>query len=122
MRIIIPVNENNEKTDICISFGRAPYFMLKDTNIDEVVYIENTAAKSSGGAGIKAAQLIADNSADILLTPRCGENAAQVLIAANVKLYKTINDNIKENLELFADNKLSELKEIHEGFPGHGGK
>ena len=70
----------------------------------------------------KAAQTVIDSQVGALLTPRCGENAAEVFNAANVKIYKTINDSIKDNIAAFEDGKLSLLDEIHAGLHGHGGE
>lgn len=122
MRIAIPVDENNIKGSICVSFGRAPYFMFYDTEKNESDFINNTAANSQGGAGIKAAQIIVDNNADVLITPRCGDNAAEVLKAAYITIYKTKNNSIEDNLKDFKEEKLSLLTKIHEGFHGHGVK
>lgn len=122
MKIMIPVDEKFTTDKICISFGRAPYFLIYDTESNENIYVKNTAAESQGGAGIKAAQIIVDNEAEILITPRCGENAAEVLSAANIKIFKSNNDSIQDNINNFISGKLSELEEIHEGFHGHGGK
>lgn len=122
MKVAIPVDDKNTNSKVCVSFGRAPYFMLYDTEKKQSDFITNNAANSRGGAGIKAAQIIADNDADVLITPRCGENAAEVLIAANIKIYKSKNDSIEENLKHLKDDKLNFLTEIHSGFHGHGVK
>jgi predicted Fe-Mo cluster-binding NifX family protein len=122
MRIAIPVDEKNIKGNVCVSFGRAPYFMFYDTEKDKSDFINNSAANSQGGAGIKAAQIIVDNNADVLITPRCGDNAAEVLKAAYITIYKTKNNLIEDNLKNFKEEKLSLLTEIHEGFHGHGVK
>ena len=122
MKIAIPVDEKSMGTDICISFGRTPYFLIYDTETKESVFLDNSAAASQGGAGIKAAQTVIDSRVGALLTPRCGENAAEVFNAANVKIYKTINDSIKDNIAAFEDGKLSLLDEIHAGLHGHGGE
>jgi predicted Fe-Mo cluster-binding NifX family protein len=122
MKIAIPVNDKTMETTVCISFGRTPYFLVFDTETEESTFVENTAANSQGGAGIKAAQIVVDSNADALLTPRCGENAANVLKVADIKIYKTMNDSLKDNLDAFAEGKLPELTEIHSGFHGHGGE
>lgn len=122
MKIAIPVDEKDIQSNVCISFGRAPYFLFYNTQTKESVFIDNIAAESTGGAGIKAAQVIADNKVDALLTPRCGQNAADVLKAADIKIFKTINDSIKENIENYISGNLPLLNEIHAGFHGHGGK
>jgi predicted Fe-Mo cluster-binding NifX family protein len=89
MKIIIPVDENKQETKVCVSFGRAPYYMLHDTKSNATEFIVNPAAQAQSGAGVKAAQLVADSGADALLTVRCGQNAADVLNAAKIKIYKT---------------------------------
>ncbi|MDF1617479.1 NifB/NifX family molybdenum-iron cluster-binding protein [Petrocella sp. FN5] len=120
MKIVIPVDENNRETDVCISFGRTPYFWMHDTETKEDKFLINDAAESRGGAGIKAAQTIVDHKIDVLLTPRCGENAAEVLKAGDTKIYKTTGGTALENINAYLSGKLSELHEIHAGFHGHG--
>ena len=122
MKIAIPVDEKNMETKVCISFGRAPYFLIYDTETKESLFLDNSAAASAGGAGIKAAQSIIDQKVDIVLSLGCGENAANVLNAANVKIFKAIYNLAKDNIDAFIDNKLSLLNEIHAGFHNHGGK
>jgi predicted Fe-Mo cluster-binding NifX family protein len=121
MKIAVPVDEKDLNLNVCVSFGRAPYFLIYDADTKESTFIDNLAASSSGGAGIKAAQTIVDNKADVLLTPRCGENAANVLIAADIVLFRTIAASVKDNIDSFIAGKLPMLDEIHEGFHGRGG-
>ena len=121
MKIAVPADEKNMDSNVCVSFGRTPYFLIYDTDTKEGNFLENAAAESAGGAGIKAAQAVADNKADVLLTPRCGENAADVLKSADIRIYKTISASIKENIDAFLDGKLALLDDIHAGFHGHGG-
>lgn len=122
MKIAIPVDNKSMEKNVCQSFGRTPYFLIYDTESEESVYLDNSAAASQGGAGIKAAQTIVDNKVSALLTPRCGENAAEVIKAANIKIYKTIDASVKDHINAFIDGKLSLLDEIHPGFHNHGGK
>lgn len=122
MKIAIPVDDKSLETSVCQSFGRTPYYLIYDTESKDSVFLDNSAVASQGGAGIKAAQIIVDNNVSALLTPRCGENAAQVLKAADIKLYKTVNASIKDNIDGFNNGKLPLLEDIHPGFQGHGGK
>lgn len=123
MKIAMPVDEQKMDTNICISFGRTPYFMIYDAATKSYSFIDNSAAASSqGGAGIKAAQVIVDQKVDVLLTPRCGENAAEVFKAANVKMYKTTTTSAIEMLEAYEQGKLVPLTEVHSGLHNHGGK
>lgn len=120
MKIVIPVEENKMETRISQSFGRTAFFLIYDTDTKEQVFLENNAAQSPGGAGIKAAQQVIDNKPEALLTPRCGQNAADLIKAANIEIYKTINDNLLENIAAFNEGKLAVLTEIHAGFHHHG--
>jgi predicted Fe-Mo cluster-binding NifX family protein len=122
MKIAMPVDGKTMESGVCISFGRTPYFLIYDTETKESVFFDNSAAASQGGAGIKAAQTVVDSQVGALLTPRCGENAAAVINTAKIKIYKTINDSIKDNIAAFEAGKLSVLDEIHAGFHGHGGE
>ena len=121
MKIAIPVDEKSLESKVCISFGRTPYFLIYNTDTKEDEFIDNLAASSSGGAGIKAAQLIVDNKVNAMLTPRCGENAANVLIAADIDIFKTTTASARDNIKSFIEGKLFPLDEVHEGFHGHGG-
>ncbi|SET34080.1 Predicted Fe-Mo cluster-binding protein, NifX family [Natronincola peptidivorans] len=122
MKIVLPVDDKNMETDVCISFGRTPYFLIFDTESKESTFLANHAANSQGGAGIKAAQAIVDQKVDALLAPRCGKNAAEVISAAEIKMYKTMNNSIMDNINAFNDGKLALLEDIHAGFHGVGGR
>ena len=121
MKIAIPVDEKTLESNVCVSFGRTPYFLIYDVETKESIFIDNSAATSTGGAGIKAAQIIVDNKASALLTPRLGANAADVLKPAEIKIYKTTTASAKDNIDAFIASKLPLLDEFHAGFHGHGG-
>lgn len=121
MKIAIPVDEKTLESNVCVSFGRTPYFLIYDVETKDSIFVDNSAAASTGGAGIKAAQIIVDNKANALLTPRLGENAADVLKPAEIKVYKTTTASAKDNIDAFIAGNLHLLDEIHAGFHGHGG-
>ena len=118
MKIAIPMNEMRIEDEICVSFGRAPYFLFYDTQSKESVFVENPGAASQGGAGIKAAQAVVDANAEALLTVRCGENSAEVFQAAGIKVYKTTKVTALENIEAFEREELALLTHFHGGFHG----
>lgn len=122
MKIAIPVDEKRFDTKVSGSFGRAPYYLVHDTETEETTFVENTAAGMAGGAGIRAAQIVVDSKVDALLTPRCGENAANVILAANIRMYKTVHGTVKENVDALIKDELPHLDEIHAGYHGHGGR
>ncbi len=118
MKIIVPVNE--DKTSVCPSFGRAPYFSMTDMESGKSEIVENAAAAGEGGAGIRAAQTVLDLGADALIAQRLGENAANVLKAAGVRLYGPKFGSAEANVGALMAGSLKPLTAIHAGFH-HGG-
>ena len=114
----IPVNENGESASVCVSFGRAPFFLFYGTETGKSETVVNEAANAQGGAGIKAAQVVVDRGAKALITPRCGENAAQVLKAAGIEIYKSSGGDAGQNLADLKAGRLELLNNFHPGFHG----
>jgi predicted Fe-Mo cluster-binding NifX family protein len=121
MKIAIPADKNSLSADVYASLARAPFFAIYDTDTTGVEFIDNSAASSQGGAGIKAAQILVDSHVDVLITPRCGQNAADAINAAKIQMYKSIDHTISDNLKAWEEEKLDLLNDIHPGFHGHGG-
>ncbi|MBU4438811.1 MAG: NifB/NifX family molybdenum-iron cluster-binding protein [Acetobacterium sp.] len=121
MKIAIPTDEKVLASEVCMSFGRAPYFYIYETTTKMGDFIDNEAATSPDGAGVKAAQIIVDNHAEILITPRCGENAAEVFKATKLQIYKSTIGSIQDNINAYMDKKLVVLDTFHAGFHGVGG-
>ena len=116
MMIAIPLDEN--KMSVCASFGRAPYFMIYNTESGNTEIVNNSAASAQGGAGIKAAQQKKKKKADTLITVRCGENAAEVFKAAGIKIYQAEGADAKQNIEAMKNGQLVPLTHFHAGFHG----
>lgn len=114
MKIAIPLDEN--QTDVCMVFARAPFFLFWEDGEKSVA--ENPAADAQGGAGVQAAQFLVDQMADILITPRCGQNAAEVFQAAGMKIYKSANKAAADDLVAYQDGNLEELTHFHGGYHG----
>jgi predicted Fe-Mo cluster-binding NifX family protein len=120
MKIAIPADENKLDTTVCMSFGRTPFYLIYDTESKQASFLENLAANSAGGAGIKAAQAIVDSKSTVVLTPRCGENAANVLYGANVEIFKTTSGSAMDNVNAYISGSLAPLNDVHPGFHNHG--
>jgi len=116
MKIAIPLEQKDLDASLSPSFGRAPYLLFYDSDTEEGEFVENSAATTPGGAGIRAAQIITDYDADIVLTPRCGENAAEVLNKADVAIYKSMSGTARENVTAFLAGELALLRDFHSGF------
>jgi predicted DNA-binding protein (UPF0251 family) len=72
MKLIVPVESKSLNAPVCPSFGRTPLYVLFDTENGNHEFLDNAAAASQGGAGIKAAQMLVDSGAEAIITYRCG--------------------------------------------------
>lgn len=115
MIVAIPVDDTRE--NICVSFGRAPYFLFCGEDGSSRIG-QNPAAQAEGGAGIQAAQFVADQGAQALITVRCGENAAEVLKAAGIAIYQADGLSAAHNAAALAEGRLPLLTRFHAGFHG----
>lgn len=122
MKIVLPVEDRSIDANVSTHFGRTQYYLAYDDTTREYDIVENTASTSQGGAGIKAAQTVVDLGAEVLITPRLGENAAEVLRAAGIRLYASVEGTAFTNISRMMKGELETLEEVHPGFHGHGEK
>lgn len=114
MKIALPLDE--DRLSVCPVLARAPYFLFS-TNEEESIE-ENPAAQAQGGAGMQAAQFLVDRGVTVLITPRCGENAAEVFKAAGMEIFKSANKAAADDLSAYREGKLEVLSHFHGGFHG----
>lgn len=114
MKIAIPLDEN--KVDVCLVLARAPFFLFKEDDKESIV--ENPAAAAQGGAGVVVAQFLVDSAVTALITPRCGQNAADVFTVAQMNIYKSTHKTAVENLTAYQKGELEALTHFHGGFHG----
>lgn len=112
MKIAIPVDGDQ----VCVSFARAPQFLFEEDGHVEV--LDNVAAQAEGGAGIKAAQFLVDQNVDVLITVRCGENAAKVFEMADIQVFKSQGEDARAQIEWMKEGKLEKLTKFHAGYHG----
>lgn len=77
-------------------FGRAAYFVFVNLETGDFESFTNPFAGAAHGAGIQAAQFVAEKRPAALLTGQVGPNAAQVLEAAGVRVIAANGCSIRE--------------------------
>jgi len=87
-------------------FGRCQNFIIVDTDTMEFEAAANGSVGASGGAGIAAAQWIANKGVGAVLTGHCGPNAFNVLNSAGIKVITGAAGTVKEAIEDFKAGKL----------------
>jgi predicted Fe-Mo cluster-binding NifX family protein len=101
-------------------FGRAPVFVLLDTDTRELSGIDNSRGVSAGqGAGVQAAAAVCRAGATTVLTGHCGPKAFAALIAGGVRVFTGAEGTVAEAVERFEAGTLVESRAADIG--GHWG-
>ena len=108
MKIVITSTGENLDSEVDRRFGRCKYFLLVETDSMEFESISNESVMASGGAGIKAAQTIANTGAKAVVTGNVGPNAFQTLTAAGLKIFTGASGTVKESIEKYKNGQLNE--------------
>ena len=80
-------------------FGRCRCFVFFDSDTKGVEAEANIAGQAGGGAGVQAAQQVANKGAQVVLTGNVGPNAHQALSAADIAVYTGMSGTVKEAIE-----------------------
>ncbi len=114
MKIAICASGQDLESLVNVRFGRCPYFLLVDDETDQFEVLENTAGKASHGAGVSAAQMVANKKVGAVLGVNFGPNAVNVLGSAGIKIYSLPPEkpsvSIAEALELHKEGKLKKIE------------
>ena len=90
-------------------FGRCQYFFIVDSDTMEFEAIENPSTSASGGAGIQAAQSIANKSIEVLITGSVGPNAFPILTASGIKVASVAGGSVADAIEQYKNGELQVL-------------
>ncbi len=92
MKVAISAQRNDIDSLVDPRFGRAVWFIIADSEGDEWTAVDNRAnVNASGGAGVQAGSLIAEQGVEAIITGNVGPNAHRVLAAAGVRMYQAGN-------------------------------
>lgn len=108
MKIAISSTEPNPDARIDLRFGRCRCFALVDVEADTYDYLDNEAASLGGGAGLQAAQMLADAGVNAVITGNIGPNASSVLEVAGIKIYLCNSGSVHEVLQQYRNGLLAE--------------
>ena len=100
-------------------FGRCPYFVVVDSETLEFNSFENDSGSASHGAGIQAAQIVANTGAKVVITGNVGPKAFSVLSAARIKVITGVSGVIREVVNKYNSGELKETNSPNVG--GHFG-
>lgn len=108
MKIAVSAVKGGLDAQIDPRFGRCQYFVIVDSTTMIFEALPNTSQTAPSGAGIQAAQTIADQGVKLVLTGRVGPNASQVLTSAGIEVITSVTGTVREAVEQFKSGQLRE--------------
>ena len=119
MKVCVSSTSNNLDSKVDSRFGRCPYFVVVDSKTMEFHVVENDSSSSGHGAGIQAAQIVANLEAKVILTGNVGPKAFNVLSAAGIKVVTGASGSIRDAVSKYNKGELKETTSPNVG--GHFG-
>ena len=105
----VAVSATGEGLDSPVSprFGRCPYYVIVDTETMAFEAMPNASMGAPSGAGIAAAQAVAQKGVDAVLTGNFGPNASQVLAQVGVEMVTGATGSVRQAVESFKNGALT---------------
>jgi predicted Fe-Mo cluster-binding NifX family protein len=92
-------------------FGRAKYFIIYDTETENFSVLDNVQnIQAAQGAGIQAAQHVAEQKVSLVISGNLGPKAYTTLNAAGISTALWSNGTVKEAVKLAMEDKLQIAK------------
>ena len=107
MKIAISSSGNSLDAQLDPRFGRCAYFLIVDPADMRYETFDNQSAALSGGAGIQAAQFLADKNVNAVITGHVGPNAVHTLAAAGIDIYVEQRGSVEEAVNRYKSGALT---------------
>jgi predicted Fe-Mo cluster-binding NifX family protein len=107
MKIAVSSSGTDQSAQVDPRFGRCQYFLIVDTESGKTEAVPNAAQSAGGGAGIQAAQTVADHGANTVLTGNVGPNAHRALQAADIEVVTGVSGTVSDALAAFGQGRYS---------------
>jgi predicted Fe-Mo cluster-binding NifX family protein len=126
MKIAISSSGKTLDSPLDPRFGRCAWFLVIDPADMSYEAFDNQSAAQSSGAGIQAAQFLADKNVSAVITGHVGPNAVQTLSAAGIEIFAQQQGTIREVVERYRNKDLNSTTQStvgrHFGMGGGGGR
>ena len=110
MKICVTSVSGNLAAQVDPRFGRCQYFMIMDCESMQFEIVPNLAVTSGSGAGIQAAQTMANKKVQVLITGNVGPKAFQALSASGITIITGASGKVSAVIEKYKKGLLSETK------------
>jgi predicted Fe-Mo cluster-binding NifX family protein len=95
-------------------FGRANHFLLVDSETMDFQVVENQQSLNlPQGAGIQAAQNVANHEPEVVLTGNCGPKAFKTLQAAGIEVVVGVSGTIEDAIRAYLRGEFEHAKDAN---------
>lgn len=108
MKICVTASSGGLDAQLDPRFGRCQYFLIVDSDKMDFEVMPNMGAKTMGGAGIQAAQAVANKGVEVVITGNVGPNAFQTLSVAGIKIITGAFGTVRDVIEMYNSGQLKE--------------
>jgi predicted Fe-Mo cluster-binding NifX family protein len=109
MKVAVTSQGDQLTSEVDLRFGRASWFVVLDTKTGEHESVDNSKnVDAAQGAGVQAAQTMAELEVDAVVTGHCGPRAYRVLESAGIKVYLGADGTIQSAIERLKSGALEE--------------
>ena len=110
MKIILTTVSPSIDSDVDPRFGRGAYFLALDTDTLEWQSYPNPGMNAAGGAGTLAAQFVANQNVQAVISGDFGPNAYNALNAAHIDMYLLgASQTVRDAVENYRAGQLSRI-------------
>ncbi|MFO7761953.1 MAG: NifB/NifX family molybdenum-iron cluster-binding protein [Thermodesulfobacteriota bacterium] len=123
MKIAISAAGDSMQSPFEPRFGRAPGFMIYDTETGKSYYLDNSDQQGlSQGAGIQTAQKISEQGVQALITGNIGPKASATLAQTDIKIFSSSARTVAQALEEFESGRADSGDSVQQpsSSPGTG--
>lgn len=114
MIIAVTAQGRDLKEEVDPRFGRANHFLLVDSETMDFQVAENHQSLNlPQGAGIQAAQNVANHAPVVVLTGNCGPKAFKTLKAAGIKVVVGVSGKIEDAIQAYLRGDFEHAKDAN---------
>ena len=111
MKIAFTTREAGMDAPMDDRFGRAPYFVMVDTETGAAESEENPNVSAGSGAGIGSAEFLSRRGVGAVITGNLGPKASRALMAAGIGAYRASKPTVRENVDAYSRKELNSLSD-----------
>lgn len=126
MKIAVSASGDELESQLDRRFGRCSHFIIVEPESMKFEVIQNASRNAPSGAGVQAAQTLANAGVNSLITGNVGPNAFNALTTAGINIFTGASGTVKEVINEYKEGELSKTNEPTttggKGKPGTGSR